>query len=146
MISDDVTRLTRLRLFQFACRCSPSPQLKVNQDMIHACPNVIDEPFYVHTEGVRSHQGQVDQPMQPGLAPNQAPAVPQAAGGVPGTGDPDDTASDPRVIFGNVSIFSSTPRQKSALFEIRFVLADPILQPTFASSLVFATSRCSSPS
>ena len=33
----------------------------------------------------------------------QAPAVPQATGGVPGTGPPSDTAHDPRVIFSNVS-------------------------------------------
>jgi hypothetical protein len=34
---------------------------------------------------------------------SQAEAVPQAAGGVPGTGGPSDTATDPRVVFSNVS-------------------------------------------
>lgn len=33
----------------------------------------------------------------------QAGAIPQAAGGVPGTGAPGDTENDPRVIFSNVS-------------------------------------------
>jgi hypothetical protein len=34
----------------------------------------------------------------------QAPAIPQPSGGVPGTGNPDDTANDPRIVFSNVRI------------------------------------------
>lgn len=42
--------------------------------------------------------------MVTGAQGEQAEAIPQATGGVPGTGAPVDTKNDPRVVFSNVSV------------------------------------------